>query len=336
MEATSSSTDPSISASSSNIPQVNHRVRQFGLGAHPTALIVALSVFVIALSLLRPTTSKPSTKPAALLTGTPNGVLLGVKLEAEDSQDVGRQGQVLAVSKTPRVRITLSGNLLPATTSELSSSKVGIDVSALLDFRQPLKLDGRTKRTAVIESGERRQWEWELDPVTLAEGRHCVLVTAIEDGNAVINKQLPSHSGAGFYELQVGTGPDYCKGQARSPLPVDGSLFQVYAGCSFPVLSPKPDSISVRRSMRRGEDLWLITPRCQKEVKIAIILDGTVQGVEDQVPSISAPVDPQTGGWVFPLPRLDTGVWTCVAVQRSPLQSQELANIGVCPPVLIA
>jgi hypothetical protein len=270
-------------------------------------------------------------------TGTDEGVLLGVKFVAEGARTVGRAGQVLAVGAAPEMRVILLGNILGGSDAQSRTAAVGVHVSVLLDYQDPLTMRGLRRRTAIVRSGTQQRWEWQLDSVQLAEGRHCLLIVASEDGAAVIEHQLPHHATAGLYEIDVGDAePDHCQGAGRSPLSVEARVFDVYDGCSFPVLSPTPDEVAVRRSMAYGEDLWLIAPRCRSEVKIALVHDGLVQGRNDLVEPISAPVNDLSKGWVFALHGLSKGVWSCVVAQRAPVGAADLNTTAHCPPVQIS
>lgn len=264
-------------------------------------------------------------------TGSASSLLIGLKLDS--ARGPNAEG-VLPVESSPSFTVRVRGDVGEA------ADEQKLSVSALLDFRHPVTLEGKRRQDMLIDDGGSVEASWHLDVVALPPGRHCLLIFVSGDAKKAIETSGAYNSVSSLYELQVGQGPDYCDGARAMPEDVHEDVFDAYHSCGYPVISASKEEPFLRRHASTDDPRWLITPRCSSQVKIAFVRDGVLQGASDKQQPISAPsYREDQKGWVFALGTLQSGAWTCAVVQRqhdrSSGQDQEASNTATCEPVLV-
>ncbi len=232
------------------------------------ALVVSAAVVMIAAAGGR----APQTTPG---TGFPGGIQTGIKPVLDghlsDADGLIRVRDGLTENAVIEVITILLENddcrrgrpgLRPCLRAD--QAHVDFTISALLDFRVGIPLDGeRTKRFRHHGPDPvTRQVRLGIPP--LAPGRHCLMIAVAEDASAVVANQSPDHTTVLALPVSVGGGSDnYCDDVelvddqvARPKRHVAGNR------CAFPVLGPDADGLTLKRQLDSGEKVYAAIPLC--------------------------------------------------------------------------
>ncbi len=154
-------------------------------------------------------------------------------------------------------------------------ARVRMRLSALLDFGTAVLIEGRPsvpfEVTRDVRTDRRR-----LRLQRLAAGRHCLLVTTVEEPRDAVLLGAPHHDGASLFVLQVGSSPhDHCvaaqplKQAAAQGFPTPGG-----GGCGEPVISVRPEIMRLRRHVAPGTPLWLFASVCFRSAIAMLLRNG--------------------------------------------------------------
>lgn len=200
-------------------------------------------------------------------------------------------------------------------------------VSALLDYRTPVTVAGRLRSTYIRRGKGEREVVLDLGLQRLQSGRHCLLVSVVEDATYVVRGQYGNGSGATLFPILVGASSrDHCraptatKGVEPWDLPSD-------IGCrGEPVMSTSPQELILRRRPPPGTRLWAQISGCSGETVVAFVRDGRLQGPDDLIPPFSVPTTRQKPHFQLALPPLPPGGWHEVAIQETPIGPESLVS----------
>lgn len=190
-------------------------------------------------------------------------------------------------------------------------------VSALLDLRFPIDVGGKRVATIVRHGSGPNYAKQSLGLPALSPGRHCVLVSALENSNDVIAEQFSQHGIVALWPFVIGESekPNHC--QARSNSAPGASQLTLDSGpfCSYPLLSKTPHQLYINRRMKFGLPLWAMIPKCSERDTAVFWRDGALLGEKDALPPLAIPSEIKEPGWLVPLRRLPVGAWHLVMVQ---------------------
>lgn len=187
-------------------------------------------------------------------------------------------------------------------------------VSALLDFQRPIMIDGQRRVTVVRRGALRYRRDLSLEIPPLSPGRHCILVSAQEDGLDL----YPIHGGAILYPIAArGEEPDHCLPErfpALTEAHPSARASDLPVGCE-PVITWSDSALMLGRSIEAGEPLWVALGVCREAAVVVFLRDGVLQGADDLMPPFSVTRPEGEKGWLLPL-SLPPGQWQVLSVEK--------------------
>ena len=253
--------------------------------------------------------------------GYSGGVLLGTHL-AVDGVRPNNERFDLSTGEEPAeltIDLRLSKGECDFPASDLpcgsAESKIRLRLSSLLDFRDDVRFgSGRaaTFQTSGL-SGSRR---FSLKLPELSTGRHCLLVSVLEDPSDVIATPSTQHGSVTVFELVVANPvPDYCFTQSTSSVGEQLDL-ATPLGCE-PVLSVREDEPFLRRVVKSGTPVWAFIPKCSDKTVFALTRNGFIlEDSPDRASMVAEGI--KEPGMKIELSQLKPAIWNLVIAYETP------------------
>lgn len=190
-------------------------------------------------------------------------------------------------------------------------------VSATMDLRRVVRVDGGRSASLLQEGAERRQHELKLGLPDLSDGRHCLLVAMVEDPAPLVREQFADHSVARAYTVNVGTSrTDHCRAEpVRESVvapTVPGGEF-----CTVSVVGPSKAGLEIRRQVNAGTDLFASLSTCGDSSSGAYVRDGVLQTDGPFAPFTLDAGGEQQELRIVPVPQLESGSLSLVSIQQA-------------------
>lgn len=271
------------------------------------------------------------------VTGYRGGVVIGQRLLL-NGQSTGDEGRFL-ISASPRegvveIDIRLQEPDCSAAPAELdcpprSQARLGFRVSALLDLRQHISLEGQPDFTHTATDGTR---QFPLVLPELEPGRHCLLLFTLEDAAVVVAGQFADHSAAAFYEISIaGDHTNHCRIEER----IAGEETAHSGGdCRFPLLSAGPSGLEVKRSLSLRQPLYPTIPHCGGRTTAIFLHDDSAADPLNEAVTLTVPDGSGGGRSVLPARHLPRGSWRMAVVQDQ--GASRGTAVLLSPPVVLS
>jgi hypothetical protein len=115
-------------------------------------------------------------------------------------------------------------------------------------------------------------------------GRHCILVTIVENEHDPIVAAAPHHAFATVFVVIVGSSSkDYCQAQRVQSKLRSPRIVIAGTGCQNPGISIHPNEMYLQRHVTPGTRVWFVVPICATRSTVAFVHDGAL------VPATSSP-----------------------------------------------
>jgi hypothetical protein len=215
-------------------------------------------------------------QPIEPSTGFPGGIQIGIKpvFEGRLSSADGRIELPYGNLNTAFVEVTTvllddadcayRPGLDPCLSAQ--DARVDFSLSAMLDFREVLSVNGAGTVSFRIQGNEPIVQQLPLEIPTLSPGRHCVVIAIAEDAATVVATGSPDHTTVVGLQVEVPGGTDnHCvhpptiNDQVASPSRnIPGS------SCAFPVLGPDRDGLTIQRELEEDQFMYAALPLCSE------------------------------------------------------------------------
>lgn len=215
-----------------------------------------------------------------------------------------------------------------------SSARILFRISALLDHRELVKVEGSAAELFAIGAAEPTIARLGVTLPRLSEGRHCLLVSVSEAPAVAVREQLPDHAVATMFQVISGTAKtDHCFGGKRRRVELQALASEIRPDCSLPMLSPAPDELLIRREVQVGDKLWAVAGRCAARATVVLAKDGVLQAAGSSFAPIFVPKT-SPASVKIPLPEFPKGDWQLIAIQDAPTW-RDWAKAAASEPVVV-